>query len=88
MDEKRKKTLVIRFHKFKKIHDAHQYYYSEMQLYLHHRNEEELFPEDSKKCHQKYLENIELIIDAKEQVMPHYEKVVEAREKAEEFISI
>ena len=46
-----------------------------------------MHPEDHKKCEQHYLDNQNLILDIKEQVMPHYEKVIEAREKAEDFIS-
>ena len=58
-----------------------------MQLYLPHRNEEELFPDDRDKCKAKYVANKEEIENIKQQVMPHFQKVVDAREKAEEFLS-
>ena len=84
---KKRTERCIRFHKFKREKDPHQYYFSEMQLYLPHRNEEELFPDDMDKCIQKYHNNVEKIEDVKQQVMPHFQKVVDAREKAEEFLS-
>ena len=84
---KQRKPRVIRFHIFKRTKDPNQFYYSEMQLYLPHQNEEELFPDDFEKCLKKYLENEEKIQYVKKKVMPHFEQVVELREKAEEFLS-
>ena len=49
------KPLVIRIHKFKEQHESHEYYYSEMLLYLPWRQEcLELFRNDHLKCKQKY----------------------------------
>ena len=85
--KKRKLPLVIRFHKFNKTKDPHQYFYSQMQLYYPHRNDEELYPDDYNKCKQKYLDFEHEIQDVRSKIMPHYEKVIEMREKAEEFLS-
>ena len=43
---KLRRPLALRLHKFKKRENAHEYYYSEMQLYLPFGNKNELFPDD------------------------------------------
>ena len=84
---KKRNARCIRFHKFKKEKDSHQYYFSEMQLFLPHKKEEDLFPDDFDKCKELYFKNEEKILDVKQQVMPHFKMVTESREKAEEFMS-
>ena len=56
---KKRNARCIRFHKFKKEKDSHQYYFSEMQLFLPHKKEEDLFPDDFDKCKELYLKNEE-----------------------------
>ena len=84
---KKRSPRCIRFHKYKKTTDRHQYFFSQMQLFLPHEKEDDLYPDDSELCEKLYLENQEYIQAVKHHVMPHFEKVVESRERAEEFIS-
>ena len=78
---------AIRFHKFKKTNDAHQYYYSQMQLYLPFSSEDKLFPDDDDQCKALYNKNKEKIDYVMEHVMEHFKAVSEAKDKAEELIS-
>ena len=77
----------IRFHKINRQNDPHQWYFSEMMLYLPFTDEDELFPDDFEMCLQLYIANEDKINIIREQVMPYLKPVTEAREKAEEFIS-
>ena len=77
----------IRFHKYNKLKDTHEWHYSELLLYLPFHDEEELYPNDFNKCLGLYVEKFEKFSDIKSHVMPHLDMVIEAREKAEEFIS-
>ena len=56
-------------------------------LYLPFQNEEDLYDDDFEKCLSLYLEKFELLSSIKKQVMPHLDHVVEAQEKAEEYLS-
>ena len=84
---KKRSERAIRFHKFNKTKDPHQWYYSEMLLYLPFQVEECLYPDDFEKCRALYLTNLDKINTVKHQVMPYLTIVTEARERAEEFIS-
>ena len=67
--------------------DPHQWYFSEMLLYLPFTNEEELHPENFDKCRALYDSKLNLINNIRENVMPYLKSVVEARAKAHEFLS-
>ena len=78
---------ALRLHKFKKKENAHEYYFSEMQLYLPFKTEESLFPEDFDKCLKKYKKNESKINAVKGKVMKHLAQVQEMREHAENIIA-
>ena len=84
---RRRSEKSIRFHKINKQNDPHQWYFSEMMLYLPFTDEDELFPDDFEMCLQLYIANEDKINIIREQVMPYLKPVTEAREKAEEYIS-
>ncbi len=84
---KRRTPKVLRYHKFKQKTEAHQYYYSEMQLFLPFSKEEDMFPSDGGKCKSLYIQNKDKIDYVKGKVLPHSKRVEEAREMAENIIS-
>ena len=54
---------VLRFHKFKKKTNPHEYYYAEMQKYFPFKNEKlDLHPDDFEKCREKYIKKKTLLI--------------------------
>ena len=55
---KLRKPLVLRFHKFKKSSQPHDFYYSEQLLYYPHTSNEDLFPNDLEMCKQNYFERL------------------------------
>ena len=61
--------------------------FSELLLYLLFQNEEDLFHDDFEKCLCFYLKMFYILSSIRKQVIPHIDYVVEAREKAEEFLS-
>ena len=83
---KRRRARVIRIHKVKQITQPHEYYYSEMQLFLPFDKEDDLFPDDLVACRNKYNQNIEKIDFIRSKVMPFAKKVEAAREMAEAVI--
>ncbi len=84
---KRRSPKVLRYHKFKQKTEAHQYYYSEMQLFPPFSKEEDLFPSEDEKCRGHYFKNLTKIEYVKSKVLPHTRRVAEARESAENIIS-
>ena len=83
---KRRRPRVIRIHKVKQITQPHEYYYSEMQLFLPFDKEDDLFPDDADACERKYNQNIEKIDFIRSKVMPFAKKVEAAREMAEAVV--
>ena len=84
---RRRRPIAIRFHKFKQSTDPHEHYHSQMQLFLPFNKETELFPEDARRCKDKYLQEQEKINFVKEKVMPHCKRVEDAREMAEKLVA-
>ena len=84
---RKRSEKAIRYHKFNKMKNPHKWHFSKLLLYLPFQNEEDLYDDDFEKCLSLYLEKFELLSSIKKQVMPHLDHVVEAREKAEEFLS-
>ena len=81
-----RRPLALRLHKFKKRENAHEFYYSELQLYHPFKKEEELFPDNIQKCKELYDTNEDTINAVKRQVMKHLVQVTEAREHAQEIL--
>ena len=78
---------AIRYHKFKQKTNEHEFYYSEMQLYVPFRDEKsEFFPNNMKKCKEKYNRCKGDIQFAKSVIMQFMKSVQEGRERAEEII--
>ena len=63
-----RRPLALRLHKFKIRENAHEFYYSELQLYTPFENEEDLFPDDVLKCKDLYEKKLEHINSVKSQV--------------------
>ena len=84
---KLRRPLALRLHKFKRRENAHEFYYSEMQLYLPFEKEEDLFPDNAEKCRKKYEKNLSYINAVKAKVMKHLAQVTEAREHVEEILT-
>ena len=82
-----RKPLALRKHKHKKGENPHEYYYSQMQLYLPFTDESELLPDDQRACIQKYTEKEKEIIEIKGQVIKHLAEVEKGRERAEEILA-
>ena len=67
---------VLRMHKFKESHDPHQFFYSELLLYKHWRNEEDLREDDQEKCFELFNEpspndqNKSYISEVKDKIFP------------------
>ena len=52
---------VIRFHKINQTKNPHEFIYSEMQKYVPHYHEEELFPDNFEKCARLFERSIETL---------------------------
>jgi len=76
---KRTFPRALRFFKKKFDHNPHLFYLAELMLFYPFRNEKELFPDNTEKCQQLYLENIDEIKYRKAQLMPFLESVEEAQ---------
>ena len=83
---KRRAPRVIRIHKVKQQTQAHEYHYSEMQLFLPFDKEEDLFPDDPVACMKKYMQNLDQIEFIRSKVMPFAKKVEAGREMAQAVI--
>ena len=82
-----RRPYALRLHKFKKKENSHEFYYSEMQLYIPFETEESLFPDDFDKCLKLYQKNEPYINAVKGKVMKHLVQVQELREHAENILS-
>ena len=70
---KLRRTLVIRFHKFKQKENPHEFYYSEMQKYLPFREEEtELGLDSLAECKAIYDKNKNKIIKTRENLLHNF----------------
>ena len=82
---------VIRLHKFSEEKTPHEYFYSELQLYMPFSDETELEPLSLDKCKLKYEEKSvhndkAKVHNVKTILMEHMESVEEGTEKAQELI--
>ena len=82
---------VVRYHKFNKTKNPHEYYYAQLQMYSPFNSETELEPDDLEKCkllfNQRSLHNDQLKIqNVKSVLMPHLEYVEEGVARAEEMV--
>ena len=85
---KRRKPLVIRFHKFKVKENPHEYYYSEMQKYLPYRDEiNELKVDSLAECKAVYDKHKDKIKIVRGELLKHLKSVEAARDRAEEIIA-
>ena len=84
----RKKRLVIRYHKFKRLDETHEYMYSEMELYYIFKSPEERkkCEQDIDHCHRIYYENRASIKYVKSKVMPFLNHVEEGIDNAEQLV--
>ena len=87
---KRRSRRVARFHKFNKLKNPHEYYYSELQLYSEYKDENDLEPENFDKCKALYdrkssHNNISRINNVKSVLMEYLQSVEEGTERAEEM---
>ena len=83
----RKKPLVLRFHKFKRTTNPHEFYFSEMELYKPFRNSSDLFMDNFEQCESLYSNNSASIQYVKTRVMEFLEQVDESREIAQDQIN-
>merc|ERR1711954_459615 len=84
---KLRRPIALRYHKYKETTDPHQYFFSEMELYVPFHSESELFPDDFEKCERKYRECKNDILYRKSKIMEFLQMVEEGRENAEEILS-
>ena len=82
-----RKPLALRFHKFKKTTEPHEFYLSEMELYKPFRKDTELHFDDFENCERLYNGSLPEIQYVKSHVMEFLENVEEARENAQEIIN-
>ena len=84
----RKRRLVIRYHKFKRLDETHEYMFSEMELYYIFKSAEERnkCQEDQEYCHKLYYKNRDSIKYVKSKVMPYLNHVEEGIDNAEQLV--
>ena len=75
---------VLRLYKQRFTANPHKFYLAELMLYHPFRREEQLFPDDEKKCEELYRQNEDKIKRVKAQLMPFLESVDEAQQIYEE----
>ena len=91
----RKFARVVRKHKFNQDNNPHEYFYSQLMMYMPFFDESELFEEDIEKC-RNLFEDCNATIDGnnpepnkienvKMQLFPHLVDVEEGREMVEKF---
>ena len=82
---------VVRLHKFSREKTPHEYYFSELQLYMPFEKEEELEPQSLEKCKEKYDQishnGKRKVFNVKSVLMEHLESVEDGTEKAQEMLS-
>ena len=82
--QKRTFPRALRFFKKRFTANPHKFYLAELMLYHPFRDEEELFPDDEKKCEELYMQNEDKIKRVKAQLMPFLESVDEAQQLYQE----
>ena len=84
----RKKRLAIRYHKFKRLDEVHEYCYSEMELYYVFEKPEvrTRCQEDFDYCYDLYQRNRDIIKHVKRKVMPYLNHVEQGIEQAEQIV--
>ena len=84
----RKKRLAIRYHKFKRVDETHEYCYSEMELYYIFESPEVRMrcQEDFDYCYDLYQRNRAIIKHVKKKVMPYLNHGEEGIELAEQIV--
>ena len=75
---KRSQPKVARFHKKREDNDPHRYFLSELMLYTGYTDEEQLGPNDEKKCRDLYFKKKDAIQYVKSHLMPYSEEIEEA----------
>ena len=75
----------MRRHKFNPEKDEHEYCYSELLLFYPWRSEDELFPEDGKKCIKLFITAQPSIEALKKKLFPHLADVELGRAMVENF---
>ena len=83
--KKRLIPAILRYHKHKEHHNPHEYMYSQLQLWLHWRNERELCADDFEKCQQLLLSSSDQVQQVQEGLFPSRKAVEEARAIIENF---
>ena len=88
---KLRKTFVARLHKFNRLKNPHEFYYSELQLYKPFDNEALLYPDSLERCKELYEDlsphnNIRKISNIKRVLMEHLEIVEEGMDNAKDII--
>ena len=83
---------VARFHKFSQLKSPHEFYFSELQLYMPFRSESELEPDSLEMCKAKYdtlseHNGLRKVTNVKKILMEHLEDVTEGTERAKELIN-
>ena len=84
----RKRRLVIRYHKFKRLDETHEYMFSEMELYYIFESaaERKKCQEDLEYCHDLYYRNRDSIKYVRSKVMPFLNHVEEGIDHAEQLV--
>ena len=86
---KLRSPLVIRYHKYNKINNAHEYRLSLLQLFYPHKNDKELGPYNEKLCEKLFYEvnqsGTQSIFAVKMQLLEHSLDLQEAFQKASDF---
>ena len=83
----RRKPLVLRFHKFKKTTNPHEFFFAEMELYRPFRKSSDIFIDDFEQCERLYQHKSASINYVKSRVMEFLEQVEESREVAQDQIN-
>ena len=83
----RNQRLVIRYHKFKRLDETHEYCYSELELYFVFENDKvrQKCVEDPDFCYELYFKNRPRIKFVKSKVMPYLNQVEEGIDLADQI---
>ena len=79
---------VLRYHKFNREKNPHEYYYSELQLYSPHTNKPSTGLNKEKESLDLCLKTFDsgIIGKVKEKIMPYLESVEDGLQKAQELV--
>ena len=81
----RKFEAVLRRHKFKEERDPHEFFFSEMLLFLPWTDESDLFPENAEKCQKLYVKFQTQLENVKQVLFPHLTDVELGRNMVEKY---